>query len=244
MKATRIILLFVIAAPALLSAQSAMDPPIYVGVSVGMTMRWQEGTMLTTDGYYDCCSFTGGNGIGVAAGARLLYPLNDALSLRAGLGWEYATADFSSERKNYPILGQGNTVEYADFQDDLTLSFPALQVDIGILLMVSEPGLYLTAGPGVTIPFPPGWEQTEQIIGPPSVKYLDGTTSRKLFDTDIPGTRPFISLRFGGGAFIPMTDGITLAPEMLYSIPLMEMQPDFSWSMSGIEITIGVLMRL
>jgi hypothetical protein len=209
-----------------------------------MTLRWQEGTMLTSDGYYDCCSFTGGNGVGFAAGARLLYPLSETLFLRAGLGWEYATSDFSSERKSYPILGQANTIEYVDFQDDLTISFPAMQADIGLVMMIVEPGLYLTLGPGVTIPFPPSWEQTEQITGPPGVKYNDGSTSKVLFDTDIPGTRPFVSLRFGCGALIPMNDAITFAPEMIYSIPFMEMQPDFHWSMSGIEITAGVMLRL
>ncbi|MFZ1729695.1 MAG: hypothetical protein WAV84_06155 [Bacteroidota bacterium] len=255
MKTIRIFFLIIIAVPAILSAQSSPRPailsaqsspapPIYLGVSAGMTLRWQEGTMLTSDGYYDCCSFTGGNGVGFAAGARLLYPLSNSIFLRVGLGWEYAVSDFSSERKSYPILGQGNTVEYVDFQDDLAITFPAIQTDAGVVLMIIDPGLYITAGPAVTIPFPPTWKQTETITGPVGVKYLDGGISRVLFDTDIPQTRPFVSLRFGGGALIPVTNAITISPEMTYSIPLMEMQPDFKWSVSGIELTIVAMMRL
>jgi hypothetical protein len=104
--------------------------------------------------------------------------------------------------------------------------------------------LYLTAGVGVTIPLSPAWAQTEEITGPPGVRYTDGSLRRTLFDVDVPGTRPFPTLRFGGGAMLPITDALRLAPELLFSIPLMETQPDFRWSMSGLDLTVGLIMGM
>lgn len=236
------LLLLLLAVP--LHAQETGNSDFMIGISPGMAMRWQQGTMRTTDGFYDCCSFTGGSGIGVGGELRVLYRLGGALYLRAGAGWERVASDYESERKSYPILGQGNTVEYVDLRNDLSVTMPAAQVNAGVQYLVLEPGLYLTAGVGVTIPLSPAWAQTEEITGPPGVRYTDGSLRRTLFDVDVPGTRPFPSLRFGGGAMLPITDALRLAPELLFSIPLMEMQPDYRWSMSGLDLTVGLIMGM
>lgn len=226
------------------SAQDNSDTDLLLGISPGMAMRWQQGTMRTTDGFHDCCSFTGGSGIGIAAGLRLWIPLGTALYLRGDVGWERVTSEYSAERKSYPILGQGNTVEYADLRNDLSVSMSAVRIDAGIAYLVLQPGLYVSAGPAVTVPLSPRWTQTERIMGPPGLRYTDGRTSRELIDAEIPGTRPFVSLRFGAGALIPVTEMMRLMPEMQFSIPLMETQPDYRWSMSGLDIALAVMVRI
>ncbi len=244
MNTMRFFLAMIVALPMLLPAQDNGKPDLLIGIAPGMSMRWQQGTMRTTDGYYDCCSFTGGSGIGFTAGVTAMYSLGSALYLRGGAGWEHVVSDYSAERKSYPILGQGNTVEYADLQNDLSVSMSALRIDAGLAYMVIEPGLFIFAGPSVTVPLSPSWTQTEEITGPAGLRYLDGSLSKVLIDTDIPGTRPFVSLRFGAGALIPLTSDLQLMPEMLFSIPVMEMQPDFMWSMSGLDLSVGMMLRL
>ncbi len=244
MKTIRLLLCICLAAPAALTAQSGDESDLLLGIAPGMTMRWQQGTLHATDGYYDCCSFTGGNGIGLTAGLRILLPIGGAFHIRGGANWEVTTSDYSSERKSYPILGQGNTVEYVDLQNDLAVSISALHIEAGLAYRLVDPGLYFTAGPAVTIPFSPGWKQTEQITGPSEVRYLDGSRSKKLYDLTIPGTWPYVSVRFGAGALIPINDGAVLAPEMLFAIPLTEFHPDYDWTVSGIDFTIAVMLRL
>ena len=236
------LLLLLLAVP--LRAQDEGNSEFLIGISPGMAMHWQQGTMRTTDGYYDCCAFTGGSGIGAGGELRVLYRLGGALYLRAGAGWEQVASDYESERKSYPILGQGNTVEYVDLRNDLSVTMPAAQINAGLQYLVLEPGLYLAAGIGVTIPLSPAWTQIEEITGPPGVSYTDGSLRRTLFDVDVPGTRFFPSLRFGGGAMLPVTDALRLAPELIFSIPLMETQPDYRWSMSGLDLTVGLIMGM
>ena len=244
MNMLRILPFVLLFTPVMLFAQSSEETDIYIGISPGMSMRWQQGTMRTTDGFYDCCAFTGGSGIGFSSALRALVPLGSALWLRAGFGWERVVSDYASERKNYPILGQGNTVEYADLQNDLSVTMSAVQIDVGLMYMLLEPGLYVAVGPGVTVPLSPSWTQTEKIAGPPGLRYKDGSSQQVLFDVEIPGTRPFVSLRFGGGAIIPVTEDVRLAPELMFSVPLMETQPDYRWSMSGFDLVVGVMLRL
>ncbi|MBR9974234.1 MAG: hypothetical protein KFF77_01515 [Bacteroidetes bacterium] len=236
------LLLLLLAVP--LRAQDNGNTDILIGISPGMAMRWQQGTMHTTDGFYDCCAFTGGSGIGIAGEARVLFRLGGPVSLRVGAGWERVSSDYQSERKSYPILGQGNTVEYVDLKNDLGVTMSAAQFNAGIQYLVLEPGLYFTAGVGVTVPLSPTWKQTEEITGPPGVRYADGSFRKTLFDVDIPGTRPFPTLRFGGGAMIPIAGDLRLAPELLFSLPLMETQPDFRWSMSGLDLSVALMVGL
>lgn len=236
------LLLLLLAVP--LRAQDNGNTDILIGISPGMAMRWQQGTMRTTDGSYDCCAFTGGSGIGVAGEGRILVRLGGPLYLRMGAGWERVSSDYQSERKSYPILGQGNTVEYVDLQNDLSVSMSAAQVNAGVQYLVLEPGLYLTAGVGVTIPLSPGWTQTEEITAPQGVRYADGSLRKTLFDVDIPGTRPFPTLRLGGGAMVPLTGNLRLAPEIVFSLPLMEMQPDYRWSMSGLDLSVALMVGI
>lgn len=244
MKTIHILLCICLAAPALMQAQSGDESDLLLGIAPGMTMRWQQGTLHTTDGYYDCCSFTGGNGIGLTAGVRVLVPLGGALLLRGGVSWEATTSDYASERKSYPILGQGNTVEYVDLKNDLAVRISALHIEAGIAYRLMEPGLYFAVGPAVSIPFSPGWKQTEQITAPSDVRYLDGSRSKLLYDLEIPGTLPHVSIRLGAGALIPITNAVTLAPEMLFAIPLTEFHPDHDWTVSGIDFTIAGMLRL
>ncbi|MBE0643818.1 MAG: hypothetical protein IH600_07035 [Bacteroidetes bacterium] len=244
MKTFRILLVFFIALPVLLSAQDGGESDLLIGISPGMAMRWQQGTMRTTDGYYDCCSFTGGSGIGFSAGFNVLIPLGSAVYLRGGLGWEGVVSDYTAERKSYPILGQGNTVEYADLQNDLSVSMSAVRVDAGLAYMVIEPGLFISVGPCVTVPMSPSWKQTEQMTGPEGLLYLDGSRRKVLIDVDIPGTQPFVSLRFGAGALIPVSSTVHIMPEMVFAVPLMEIQPDYRWSMSGLDLSLGLMFGL
>lgn len=244
MNTIRILLCILIATPMLLHAQPDRETDLYIGITPGMTMRWQQGTLNTTDGFYDCCSFTGGNGIGLTAGVRVLIPLGGAFLLRGGVSWEATTSDYTSERKSYPILGQGNTVEYVDLRNDLAVSISALRIEAGVAYRLMEPGLYFAVGPAVSIPFSPSWKQTEQITAPSDVRYLDGGRSKLLYDLTIPGTLPHVSIRFGAGAVVPLSDAVTLAPEMLFAIPLTEFHPDHDWTVSGIDFTIAGMLRL
>ena len=43
---------------------------------------------------------------------------------------------------------------------------------------------------------------------------------------------------------IPIAPSLHLAPEMLFSMPLMELQPDYRWAMSGLDVSVAVMVGL
>ena len=49
---------------------------VLLGVHGGMAFSWHQGSFTTGDAQFDCCTFSGGNGIGRVVGLRGVLPLS------------------------------------------------------------------------------------------------------------------------------------------------------------------------
>jgi len=240
-----ICLLCLIAFALPLRAQTpAPVPSVMIGVGGGVQFAWHSGDVTTSDGAYDCCTFTDGNGTGFAFSARGLFQLSNILSLRASAGLEQHNGEFSSVRLAYPILSPTNSIEYADLDEALEVRLSTLTIEAQLQYMLLSPGLYLSAGPALHLPMTKAWTHTETIAAPSDLRYIDGSKSKVLLDGDIPDAGAFMSLRFGAGALIPISNGIFAPPEMLYSFAQSDVQSESAWSVSGFQLTIGVYVGI
>ncbi|MCB2203488.1 hypothetical protein KQI65_01970 [bacterium] len=224
-------------------AQSAAVAPTYVGVTGGAAMQWQGGAPRTCD-LPDCLEFPDGSGTGVAFGARLLYPIVDALALRVGVGFSSVASAYSSTQHNYPILGKDNEIEMVDMTDEFELSLSVLQLEAGVVYHLLSPGLYLTAAPVLSLPLSAQWKQTESITGPAGTKYLNGSEELVLLDEDLPDASAYLSLRLGAGSLFMLTDAVAVAPEVTYLLPVSDLQSDLGMSVSGLDLSLALLLRI
>jgi hypothetical protein len=243
MKHQHLFFVLFMAVPVMLHAQSSGGTARYVGIDAGLAMRWHNASVQTCH-EADCTPFTEGSGVDFAAGIRVLYPLTEGLYLRTAASWKQVNGDFSTERKHYPILGQSNAVEYVDLQDELETSLSIVQIDLGVAYSLFESGVYLSCSPVLILPLSATWKQTETITVPHNVYYVNGSSSKVLLDGDIPNIKSFVGLRLGGGALLPLGETLVFSPELTYMLPLGDLQSDFAWSMSGIDLSLGVMFRL
>ncbi|MBR9978617.1 MAG: hypothetical protein KFH87_11075 [Bacteroidetes bacterium] len=244
MKIVRTSLLLLLFLPVLLHSQSGQHTQMLAGGMMGLGVRWQQGTITIGDGSYECCRFTDGNGLGLTGGMRILYALNDVSTLRGGVAWERVVSEYDASRKNHPILGRGNRVEYVSLQEDLKIRFSGISVELGFVYRLYRPGMYVAVIPTITIPTTVEWKSTETITAPEGVRYLDGSRSKVLIDEPMPDLNSYFSLRFGTGALFPITEDLMLNPEMLFAIPVTNAHSVYSWSMSGFDLTLGLLYRI
>ncbi len=219
-------------------------PSTMIGVGGGAQFSWHNGAVSTSDGAYDCCSFTGGNGVGLAFGARALFAISNGIMIRGAIGFEQYNAEFTSVRLAYPVLSSTNTIEYADLDEVLDVSISTVTIETQVQYFLLNPGLYLSAGPALHLPMSPTWTHTETIAAPSDLRYVDGASAHVLLDGEIPDMSTFLSLRVGAGAIFPISGSIYANPEMLYSFALSDAQSASVWSISGFQLTIGVYAGL
>jgi len=129
-------------------------------------------------------------------------------------------------------------------QNDLETTISTLQVEAGIAYRLLDAGVYVSAGPVLTLPLSAHWKQTETITDPSGVVYTEGGTTVVLLDEDAPDMSAFLGLRVGAGVMLPVTDALLLSPELHYTLPLGDMQSDLSWSMSGMDLSVALMLRM
>ncbi len=243
MRIRLLLLLSVISVPALLHAQTAGSDPLYLGIEGGYNLRWQEASIGPCP-EAECSPFVDGSGTGIAIGVSAFVPLTEDLDLRAALRWESVDGEFTSLRKNYPFLGQNNQVEYVDLEDELDISMSVIQLDLRAAYTVMQPGIFVSAGPVLSLPLSSNWKLSETITSPDRVSYLDGERSLVLWDEEIPDMNVHFGLRAGAGARLTVMESLILVPEITYTHPLTELHSDFAWTMSGVDVSVALMMKL
>jgi len=241
MKHVMMLLLCVVLAWSNCSAQDGNPTSkILLGGVGGMQFLWHAGTIETSDGMYDCCSFSEGNGVGVSMGFRGFISLGKATMLRAGVLYEQWNGEYETVRLSYPILGAGNTVEDANLDERLDVRLDGITAETQFVIFVLNPMLYLSAGPAMHLPSTKTYTHTESIASPHGVRYLDGSQSKVLLDDDISGVSSFFSLRFGVGMLLELSPGLYANPDVQYSLALSDVRDGGEWSVSGFLLSLGV----
>ncbi|PLX28773.1 MAG: hypothetical protein C0600_09330 [Ignavibacteria bacterium] len=242
-----LLIMWLMLLPLSLFGQDYYDAPYeraQVGLVGGLDFSWQSGAYTTGDAQFDCCRFSGGNGIGRVAGVRSIVSLTPLTFLRAGVTFEQLNAIYPVEMEAYPVLTRENRVVFAQFEEELEISLDLFTVDMMIAYRVVPPGMYVAAGPSYSVFMSKHQTQTERLISPPDIEFVDGGRSHLLLDSEIEDLSSFLSLRLGAGAFVPLSQMFFANPEVLFTLPLNDVQEDGEWSVAGFTFTLGVLLVL
>jgi hypothetical protein len=210
----------------------------------GIDYNIHKGQFNVIEGNLVCCTFDNGTGIKPVFGVKAFIPLSEAFHISPRVSFEGRGGEFTT-RETLPIFGQNNQVENMDLEEKLRVTYNTLTVDLFASYTFTSFGLYVTAGPSVGFSVSKEFRKTETILGPPGVRYLDGTTSKE-FSLEVQGSvnSVLFSLRGGIGAAFPIARSVYLNPEVLYIFPLNKVSKDFDWKASGIQATLGVLFAL
>ncbi|MBL0175343.1 MAG: outer membrane beta-barrel protein [Ignavibacteria bacterium] len=215
---------------------------LLVGPYGGIDYNMHKGTFSTTENGQSCCTFEEGTGIGLVAGLKAFIPLTDNLDFSPRLLYENRGGDFTALLQRYPIRGRNNAVEFADLENTLDITLHTFTIDVFASYRFTSFGMYVTAGPSMSFLFGDDYIQTETILGPPGVVYIDGTTTKQMFSGTLDITESMLfAVRGGLGVIFPVSDNIRLNPEVLYSFPLTKLSKDGDWKVSSVQATIGVL---
>ncbi|MBN1446884.1 MAG: outer membrane beta-barrel protein [Bacteroidetes bacterium] len=215
-----------------------------IGLVGGMNFSWHQGTYMTSDAQFDCCSFTGGNGLGRSAGLRMVIPVTTEFSLRPGLMFEQFNGEYPAEYESYPVLGRDNQVLLLSLEERFAVTLETFSVEMLLTYDVLTPGVYVTLGPSYSILMSKHQEQREIILSPAEIEFTDGGRSHILIDSEIPDAGNFFSFRAGAGALFVLSSLLYANPEILFTIPLNDVRERGEWSVSGFEVTLGVLLVL
>lgn len=222
----------------------ATNASFLIGGFAGLNYNVHSGAFTTGDGQYACCGYEKGIGIGFIVGAKMLIPLIDEISLSPRINYENRNGKFTQTKNDIPILGAGNTLEYWNVEEKLNASVQTFTVDLFGSYPIPVFDLYVIAGPSFGFILSKNFETTETILGPTGVKYNDGSTSKTFSNQIVDVNSVLFSLRGGIGMMFEFSDGYYLNPEVLYGFPLNKFSKDYEWKISGIQFSIGLMMKM
>jgi hypothetical protein len=239
--------LFVTAKPDRILEPGNDEMEIYIGPFGGINYNIHSGEFVTTEGKLECCTFDNGSGIKPVVGIKAFIPIFQHFTFSPRLAYEGRGGSFDKPQKTLPILGEDNQTEWWTFSSKLDVTLNTFDIDLfaSYYYDFSNLRLYGVVGPSLAFLFSRNFSATESIVSPSGVKYLDGTTSHKVFDSDtldIVNTS-IIQLRIGAGASFNVWNNFYLNPEILYGLPLNKISKEKDWKAGSVQFTIGILYK-
>lgn len=211
----------------------------------GITYNMHNGNFTTTDGRFICCEFDKGSGVSYVFGLKAFIPLSESIELSPRIQLEGRGGEFTKLQKSLPILGKNNKVELMDIEDKLDVTLTTGTIDILADYKIPFHGMYIALGPSFGFLLSKHFKKNETIVAPPGVTYLDGTTSKQVFDGEMDIVNSFFfALRGGVGANFQISESIYLNPEILYSYQFNKVSKNEDWKASSLLITLGILFSI
>ncbi len=243
----RFILVLVPLMPAFSHAQGSDEGSMgraTIGLVGGVNFSWHQGTFTSSDAQFDCCTFSGGNGLGRTAGLRMIIPLTEKLSVRAGTVFEQVNGEYPAEFDAYPVLDRNDEVALLRLREELETTLEAFSIELMLSWKVLAPGVYVAAGPSFSILMSKHQMQQETILSPADIEFVDGGRTHMLIDSEIPDAEHFFAFRAGAGALFPLHPILYANPEILFAVPLSRVRERGAWTVSGFDVTLGILLVL
>lgn len=254
------------------SATRAQDPvPVtneYVednfrlGVFAGYARNYHA---TTSDIFFDCpeCGqFSSGQGSGMSAQLFGELPLNKyadryGLSLGGvrldaylGLGLAERGGDFGEAVTAELPVQDPNTLEYVPLRREhgYNASLRYMNYDLGFRVM-PYPVIPVYLNLGLTISTPVGdatrYTQSERILSPNGVLYPEtNTVDRTVGAGLINGLNSPFGFKGGIGYPVPLSEVLTAAPEVRYTIPLGDAAERRPWKIAALEVGVAIRYNL
>jgi outer membrane protein OmpA-like peptidoglycan-associated protein len=228
------------------NSQEAEEPFIFhAGVYGAYHLNMHSGSFSTYDGFLTCGTFEPDNTPGWSVGNYFDFPLG-IITPSVRLNYYSADGIFTYMDENPPSisLADGTLVPFISEQDlDVQLNY--LQFEILVKYYFTK-GLYAGLGPVVSVPINASYTESETIISPNGVTFLNGANSRQIMagnfrDDNMNSTANVrIVAHAVAGYDYYINKRIAINPEVGYYSGGTDVISNAEWSLSSIHAGIGV----
>lgn len=197
---------------------------------------------------YPCCDFDFGDELVYSAAAAGSIPISQTVDVRASLGIRSCTGRFTEYIDNMPVRDNNGEIQYVRFKESLDVTITAFSLELMGSLRLFNDRLVLSAGPSITYTTSEHETQSETIIGPAEIVFLDGNRTRRIVDRDL-GLRAVQSAWFNlrAGTRIKVF-GQIVVPELCYMTSFSSLteqrQGKEQWNAQGLALALGVYLGL
>ena len=189
-------------------------------------------------GVASCCpEYTSASGWTAGLGFGGAYELSSTIQIEGLLSVESLQPSTSAD-EIVPLNDNFETVD-GTIRHEIDLSIVAVDIRVGVAAEIT-PGLTLMAAPSIMIPLSSTFTQTETLVEPQTVEFIDG--QRTWNDADGPLGSAAAVFSLGGGIryLFEMDSGWRIGPEVWYHYALVDLVDQ--WRVH--RLTAGVLIGL
>ena len=216
-----------------------------IGVTAGGTYMLHGGGFSFPREAPPRIAYDEASGYGPAFGVRVDIPLGQGFQLSPRLFAECRRGDFTSDPFVMEIIGRDLRPQDMLLEDELDMTLRVGGLDLLVTWYPAGSGFYLAAGPSIGMRLYEEFRITESIRSPAGVSFLDGSTSREMYDDDPGITRSLhLGLRAGPGYRLAIGSDLALALEVLYLYPLQSVAEDSDWTVQGLQGGVSLLFIL
>ena len=213
----------------------------------GVVYTLYDASFTSTGDIVDCGQLTNGTGWNPAIAATMEFPIASSLAIGVGIGYAGRSGLFSREN-SYPTRdssGVEGTLT-SELTLDATMTYLEVQPDLrwGLIGDFHKRSLGLIFGPRIGLPLTNEFKQSETVTGPDGATFIvDGalTQQRTVAEGKLTTRSPvMIGLSAGIESLIPVSERVSIVPQLSFDYFFTDMVIDGSWKNYGVRAEIGI----
>ena len=186
-------------------------------------------------GVASCCpEYTSAAGWIAGLNAGVGYAVSSTVMLEGGLGF-HAMQPSTSADEVVPMNAQLETVD-GTIRHEITIDAVMLEIRAGLSAELA-PGLRLMAAPSILVPLSATFTQTEELVEPQTVEFVNGSTTWNNAEGPLTAD-PVVSIGGGARYTFALSSTLSLGPEVWYHFALTDLVS--GWTTN--RLTLGIVL--
>jgi len=209
------------------------------GLTGSATLNMHDGPLTTYDGIAECGTFESTNTLGWTAGNMAWLKLTPDVAASARLQYWNGDGDFTSANPVQPLvaLPDGTTVPLVT-EYDLATALDYLTLDL-LAQWYPINNFYFGIGPQIGLAMRTAFEQSERIVQPAFMEFVNGGTERTIYAADFTNSTTSANIRVAAVAAIGgdfhVTDRFVVSPEVSYAYAFTNVLSGSSWNVNAVR---------
>lgn len=223
-----------------------IHPKLWIGPSAGyeLTFHAMSDPGVACTGDPICPKFTGGTGGGILFGASVDWRATEKYGLLARVMYSGSSVSMQATGSDIKTRDASGNVVTLVREHTLDASTPSLVIDLAANRDVGR--FHLFAGPTIGMLMGAKWSAASHFVSPSNVTYMNGTTDTVYFPLQSVANLNTLQLGLtvGAGMNFPLARRWLLSPELSYTVPLLSVTSDHSWSMHAMRMVASARYAL
>ncbi len=211
----------------------------FIAPQVGINLNEHPGDFVPR---CDQCLFGDGSGTGLLLGIQVEHWFNAPVGIALKLLYDDKRADYTTPLPKQPFLvrdpSTGSTfIENVDVERTSRVELSYLVIN-PVFEFFPFGGFYVLAGPAVGFKMKSFYDVKEKILDD-RYEYLSTKLSEWEILTDVEVKEPEdirFDVRFGAGYYLKISPTVSIAPEVIYEVPLTRISSDDNWYAKSLHI--------